>query len=443
MQWASAFKMFLLTITYTLLWITLIVVLIHYAALFFFFSRLKRTIWTKDSVPFTPKTMVLLPLRGADPSLAKSLEKILTQDYPHYHVLFIFDSAEDSALPYAEAAIAQWGTFPGETAPGETAPSCNPRAEIKIMPEYFSTCSLKCSALYYGMANLDSSYEVVAVLDADTNPPRNWLRHLVEPLADQRFPVATGLRWYIPGRANVGSLVRYLWNAAAVVQQELYRIPWGGSLAIRREFLEQTNIPEKWRFAITDDTPIKNIARNAKGRVAVVPTLFMVNRETCRLRSFYHWVKRQMLMAKLYHPAWTLIWGQAVLISAPLVALTGTFLAGLFLHDGQVVLWSLLAFGFYWAGVFGTLPMIESVVRKIVRNNGEPVQKWSIQRTILTFAMIPITQGVYISALFRLCFLRRVEWRGVEYDIAGQQIRLVEYKPYTQSPADHDKRQSL
>jgi cellulose synthase/poly-beta-1,6-N-acetylglucosamine synthase-like glycosyltransferase len=418
----------LLTVTLCLFWSIVLIVVIHYGALFLFLHRLTRPEWKKPEGDFTPKTMVLFPLRGADPSLPRSLEKILTQNYPNYRIRFIFDSAEDSALPLVEAALKKWGSQ---------------HAEIKIMPEHFSTCALKCCAHYHGIADLDPSFEAVAVLDADTNPPNDWLKRLVEPLSDPQFFVATGLRWYIPHRANTGSLVRYLWNAAAVVQHDLYKIPWGGSLALRRELFTKSDLLERWKHSFTDDTPIPSAVRQVNGKIALVPSLFLVNRETCGLRAFHRWVKRQMLLAKLYHPAWKAILGQAVLITLPLLLLAGTFLAGLIVQDGRVALWSLIAFIFYWAGVFGTVPIIEKAIRRIVRQNGEPVEKWSPYRTILTFAMVPVTQGVYTSALFWLYFLHKVEWRGIEYEITGKQVRLVAYKPYTAKPGGQEEQHSL
>ena len=417
-----------LIVTLFLFWTILIIVAIHYAALFRFLYQLKQTEWNKSPTDFTPKTIVLFPLRGADPSLPRCLEKILTQHYPNYLVRFILDSPEDSALPLVESAIKQWG---------------GQHAEIKIMTEHFPTCSLKCSAHHHGLADLDPSYEVAVILDADTHPPSDWLRRLIEPFSDPRFVAATGLRWYIPDQANAGSLVRYLWNAAAVVQHELYRIPWGGSLALRHSFLTESGLLERWKHTFTEDTPVTAAVRKVQGKIALVPSLFIVNRESCGLPAFHRWVKRQMLCARLYHPAWGAILGQAVLLTVPLLLLLGTFMAGFILGDVPVALWSAVSFILYWAGVFGTVPIIENAICRIVRQQGETVEKWTPYRTFLTFAMVPVTQGVYTSALFWLHFLRKVEWRGIEYEIRGKQIRMVEYKPYTVQPAEQEEGHSL
>ena len=408
----------LLTLTFFLFWIILVIVVLCYGTLFLFLYRLKRTEWTKPDADYVPKTMVLFPLRGADPTLPRSLEKVLMQDYPNYHVQFILDSTEDSALPLVESAIKRWG---------------EQHATIKIIPERFSTCSLKNCSLYHGIADLDPAFEVVVILDADTNPPKDWLKRLVEPLSAPRFPVATGLRWYIPDRANAGSLVRYLWNAAAIVVQSLHRIPWAGSLALRRDTFTESNLLERWKHSLSTDGVIIPAVRQMKGSVAFVPSLFLVNRETCGLRSFHHWVKRQLFVNKLYTPTWGAIIGQAISITVPLLLLMGTFCAGLILRDGQVVLWSFASFVLYWAGVFGTLPIMEHAICRIVQQHGETVERWSLSRTMLTFAMVPVTQGAYASALFWLHFMKRVEWRGIWYEIhKDKTVNLIKYTPYTQ-----------
>ena len=422
------FPKVLLTFTHILFWTIVVIVAVHYIALFRFLYRLKQGEWKKPDVDFFPKTMVLFPLRGADPSLTRSLEKILMQNYPNYHVRFILDSASDPALPFVESAIQKWGEG---------------RAEIKIIKEHFSTCALKCCALLHGIADLDPSFEAIVILDGDTNPPGDWLKQLVEPLSDPHFPVATGLRWYVPHQANAGSLVRYLWNAAAVVQHDLYRIPWGGSLAIRREFLNRSTLLETWKHTFTDDTPITSIVWQAKENVALVPSLFLVNREMCGLRAFHRWVQRQMLYMKLYHPAWGAVLSQAVLLTLPLLLLVGTFIVGLVSQDGQVALVSLSSFLLYWIGVFGTLPMIERAVRRIVKQRGDEIKPCSFYRAMKTFMMIPLTQMVYTSALFWLHFLKRVEWRGIEYEITDGHVRMVEYKPYATKLSEQTEGHSL
>ncbi|MDR2757261.1 MAG: glycosyltransferase family 2 protein [Planctomycetaceae bacterium] len=410
----------LLTITIILFVLIIIIDVVHYGALYLFLQGIRRNEWSTPSGEFVPKTMVLLTLRGVDPFLKRCLEGLLTQDYPNYTIRLIVDHPEDSALNVAKEIV-------------EVHHADN--VEFIVVDEHFETCTLKCNSLYHAVASLDLSYEVVVILDADTNPHQGWLRQLVEPLSDSRFAAATGQRWYIPDTPNSGSLVRYLWNAAAVVQLYLYRIAWGGSLALRRDLFTQGNLLDSWKTAFTDDAAISESIKRVGSKTAFVPSLFMVNRETCTLQSFHRWVKRQLLCAKLHHPAWNAVAFQGILITLPLLTCIGLLVTGFLFWEKSLIYWNLGSLAIYWGGVFGTLPIMEQAIRKLLRQRGEPLKRWTIGTTVRVLSLIPVTQIVYTSALIQLYFLHRVEWRGVEYEIGpGKQVRLIEYKPYK----DHD-----
>ena len=395
-----------------------VVCVIHYGALFLFLAKIRRDEWKKPDRKFTPKTMVLLTLRGADPFLNRCVEGLLKQDYPNYDVRLIVDHPDDPALPVVRAIVEQYKAH---------------NVEFLIVDRHYETCTLKCNSLCYAIETLDPSYEVIVILDADTNPHPEWLRHLVEPLSDPRFAAATGHRWYIPDKQNPGSLVRYLWGAAALVQLCLYRIAWGGSLALRRDLIEKGSLLTHWKTAFTDDASIADSIKAVGGQTAIVSSLFMINRETCTLRSFHRWVTRQLLCAKLHHPAWFAVVLQSFLITPPLLLCAGLMIAGLALRDGSLVWYNVASLALYWLSVFGTLPIMEFFIRQKLRQRGEPLRPWTVNQTLRTLAMIPVTQLVYTSAMIRLHFLRRVEWRGVWYEIGRDKtVKLVEYIPYAQ-----------
>ena len=399
------------------IFVTIIIVdVVHYGALFLFLRGISRREWKTPEEPFTPKTAVVLTLRGADPFLHRCVEGLLQQDYPNYTVFLVVDNADDPALPVVRNIV-------------EKLQASN--VEIIVVDEHFSTCTLKCNSLIRAVEALDESYEVVAILDADTNPHPSWLRCLVEPLSDTRFGAATGQRWYMPEKDSFGSLVRYLWNAAAVVQLYLYRIAWGGSLALRRNLFTEGNLLEHWRKAFTDEAAITTALNACGTRTAFVPSLFMVNREICTLSSFHRWVKRQLLCAKIHHPAWNAVVGQAVLITIPLVTAFFLLLFSLVVGNYSAAAWSLASLVAYWGGVFCTLPIMERGIRNKLRERGESIKPWTFGTLWRTLAAIPLTQAVYTSALFWLHFMKRVEWRGVWYEIGNDKtVRLVEYVPY-------------
>jgi hypothetical protein len=399
--------------------------LVHYGALFAFLHGIKKAGQVHcANEKFTPKTMVCLALRGADPFLKRCITGLLTQDYPNYSVRIIVDSPEDSALPIVKEIIESFS-------PGTKGAD----VEIITVNEHYETCTLKVNSLIRTLQNLDNSYEVVAICDADTNPHSSWLRDLTAPFADPNVAAASGHRWYIPDEPNAASLVRYLWNAAAVVQLYLYRIAWGGTMAIRRNCFTQGNLLDHWKHAFTDDASLSEAVKSVGGTIVFVPSLFMVNRETTTFSSFHCWVKRQLLCAKLHHPAWNNVAVQGLLINVPLLAALVLLIAGLVCGHTAVALWSAASLAAYWLGVYGTLPLIEIPVRRLLKHRGEMLKPWGVKRTLLTLLMIPLTQIIYTSALIRLYFVKRVEWRGVEYDIHGNKVHLAEYKPYTVKPA--------
>ena len=53
---------------------------------------------SKPLADFHPFVSVVAPSRGLEPGLADNLSMLLTQDYPAYEVLFVFDRADDPAV---------------------------------------------------------------------------------------------------------------------------------------------------------------------------------------------------------------------------------------------------------------------------------------------------------------------------------------------------------
>jgi hypothetical protein len=119
------------------------------------------------------------------------------------------------------------------------------------------------------------------------------------------------------------------------------------------------------------------------------------------------------------------------LITVPLVAAFILLIFSFCLGDFTTSAWNLTALILYWAGVFGTLPMMERGIRNKLRERNEALKPWTFGTIWRTLVAIPLTQMVYISALFWLHFMKRVEWRGVWYEIRKDKtVELTEYIPY-------------
>jgi branched-subunit amino acid ABC-type transport system permease component len=106
-----------------------------------------------------------------------------------------------------------------------------------------------------------------------------------------------------------------------------------------------------------------------------------------------------------------------------------------------------------WVGVslacfFGVnvmlMSLIERGVRRNVRRRGEPTAWLQPGVFARILPAIPLTQVVYAVSLISALFARKVEWRGIRYEIDGRgRIRLVEYHPYGLGEQDDSRRSSL
>lgn len=376
-----------------------------------------------------PKTSVVLCLRGPDPFLTSCLEGLLTQDYPCYDVRILVDCQEDPAWRTVEEVVAR---FPAV------------QVEVQALTERRTTCGLKCSSLLQAIAALDPSCAVLALLDADTIPHRTWLRELVAPFSDPKVGAASGNRWYMPSTLSWGSLIRYLWNAAAVVQMFWYRIPWGGSLAVRMTALRECGLTERWSKSFCEDTMLFRQLSRKGYEVAFVPSLMMINREACSLGGFFGWVRRQLLTARLYHPAWALVAGHGLGIFAAHLASVVLLAVGLVRGNLGMVGCILGGQLLYWGIMAALIVAMERAVRSIPAARGEPTRWLSLRGVVWLAGALPATQAVYAAALFSAMRVRTVAWRGVHYRVDGPfRICLLDDRPFCAEPSAGPKDGSL
>ena len=239
-----------------------------------------------------PKVAVVLTLRGADPFLDRTVQGLTQLDYPRYDIRIVVDHQEDPAWELVHRIVAERG--------------CE-NVTIEELAERRTTCSLRMSSLIQAVSGLDESYGVVAIVDADVVIHRGWLRDLVNPLADPKVGATSGIRWYMPDEMNAGSLVRYLWNVAAVAQMHSFGIGWGGSLAVRTSLLRDANILDKWSKIMFEDTFTVNEVQMLGCKLETIPEATMINRESIDLAGCTKFISRQVLNARMYHPSWPVI----------------------------------------------------------------------------------------------------------------------------------------
>ena len=372
--------------------------------------------------PTLPMATVILCLRGADPFLDDCLQGLVTQRYPNYRLQIVVDSREDSAWQVVEQTLKDLDSIQGLGLK---------QVQVSPLDIKHPTCGLKCSALIQAVSSLADDCEIVAFIDADTVPHSTWLRELAIPLADRTVGLTAGNRWYVPVENQWGSLVRYLWNSAAVAQMYLYTMPWGGSLALRRERFEQANLLERWKQALAEDVLLHSVMREQNLTVKFVPSLLMINREGCDLKSFTRWVSRQLVLVRLYHPYWWAIVGFTAMSSLMLGLAIGLLLSGVIAGQWQAAGLAAGGLALYLSGLVMLSLTIEHTVVQVAAARNEVIPKQSFSTLLKIVPAILLTQFVFSKAMFSAMRANVIEWRGIFYRIFSPwNIQLVKYQPY-------------
>jgi hypothetical protein len=412
-----------------LFWLLLCMAAIHTIAAVPFVWRLYHWRRPRPEDARCPKTAVILCLRGSDPFLAACLQGVLDQDYPSYDVHIVVDGPDDPACKTVQETLARSGAT---------------NVEVQPLADRRPTCSLKCSSILQAVSQLDASHEIIALIDADVVPHRTWLRELVAPLQDERVGAATGNRWYMPASLSWGSLVRWLWNAAAVVHMDWYRIPWGGTLAVKMEAVRKAHLTARWEHALCEDTLLHGALRPLGYRVAWVPSLMMVNREQCRIATFYPWVCRQLLTVRLHHPAWRLLAAHDLATSLALWVGGLSLIVAMATGDGAAARWLLAGIGLQWGVLIAVLMGMEVCIRRILAARGEPTAWLGLCGLARAGPAMVLTLAIYPAAVLCALRLQEVSWRGIRYQVEGPgQIRMIEYRPYGGRPESRQTLRSL
>ncbi len=376
-----------------------------------------------------PKAAILLPLRGADPELADALRRLMQQDYPDYELQIVVDHQEDPAREVARQAVRELGAT---------------HVSIDVLNRKSNRCSPQCSALIQAAENVDDSSELIVVVDGDVMTHPTWLRELVSPLLDPGVGIAHGNRWFMPRDGRWGSLVRYLWNAGAVVPMWMFGIPWAGSFAIRKSVLHESGLFGMWPKSIVPDAPALKLLEKLKLEIRFVPTLMMVNREICDLAFALDFLKRQMTWTRTYHPHWWPVLLHALVSAGVVVFPLVLFSYGLAAGRYGVAAWAGGGVGGFFLSMAALLMIAERGVRHVVRARGEETSWLSPVTLVKLLPAIPLALCVHLAAVLLATFRRTVAWRGVVYKIsAPYDIRIMEDRPYDDPDATTSSNVSL
>ena len=370
---------------------------------------------------YSPPAAIVLCLKGAEESLCDCLTGLISQQYPDYELNIVIYSPTDSAAEVVKEFFSGVQLIP----------------KIHYLEDPAATCSLKCSAICQAIDALSARIEVVAFVDGDAVVDEHWLSDLVSPLSDSGVGATTGNRWYSPADNRLGSFVRKIWNAAAIVQMQRYEIAWGGTLAIRKNVIDRCELVAIWRKSFCEDTPLANAFGEQKLRLHCVPNLIIENKESVSTLSAFHWISRQLLTVRLHHPAWNwvlvhgIVTGIASIVAPLLIVLL--FCVGM-TSDALTLLKTAVV---YQVFNFALLYMIGKSNRKVIngRESYNGLEVDNDKRLPLHFFATLVTQVIQPFALWQANSMEKVNWRGATYGVKdGNKIRLLKVKKGKASP---------
>ena len=392
-------------------------VIIALLAIAFFHSVYVLCYWLKTEfrflpeglAEFNPATGVVLCLRGLSGQLDGCLQGLANQSRD-FQLYCVFDSETDPAVSFVNSHLKRFATPP----------------VLLFADEISDRRSLKCNSLLYALEEVDPALEVLAFIDSDVSPDPNWLGDLVAPLADDRFALTTGNRWFSNEPASIGNTVRQCWNAAAVVQMLIYRIAWGGSWAAKTDTIHKSGFAQHLEKAFCEDTALNEIF--GKRQIFRVNSLVALNDDFTSLSDTMAFITRQLLTVRLYHRAWPLVLGHGVAVFLvnllALEVLVGCIATGGWAAAGQVVaaiccLQVANMFSLYF----------------VARRNESFLGARSVNLKPILARPVSFLTGALLSQLvhpycaIRAMFLSRARWAGIDYDINGKAVKMVEYRP--------------
>lgn len=358
-----------------------------------------------------PKALVVMSLRGADPFLSRTLRALMSQSHQDFQLRLIIDSETDPAWDVVNPFLREFG---------------NGRIETRLLTRRLPTCGLKNSALLQGTEDIPVEYDVIVQVDADAVPPRDWLKALISPFTNREVGATSGVRWYAPQDRLWASGIRYFWGCSAAVQMHEFGMVWGGSMAFRRELLDNSDLRDRWAHSLCDDLVVQHVVAENGLKSRHVPVV-LINRESIEMGDCFQFIRRQTLMVRLYRSSWHLVSAFAIVAAlATSLNTVGIILATAVADTQTLILAMTTCIAYTWA--FSSLMnWLDNSVRNCVADQGEQLAPPLKRHPFVMPSTLVMNTACWLSA----AFIRKVRWRGVTYAISPTgDISKINDAPY-------------
>jgi cellulose synthase/poly-beta-1,6-N-acetylglucosamine synthase-like glycosyltransferase len=356
---------------------------------------------------YSPRTAVLCPCKGVEPGLERNLTSLCEFDYQNYEVFFVLASESDPAVSIVKRVAAQT------------------RGKARVVfagaPQ---DCGEKVHNLRAAIHQLPEDFEIFVFADSDGRPGHSWLRRLTAPLVDPGIGATTTMRWLIPNKNNLPSLLLAAWNAPILTmlgEDTAKNFCWGGGTAIRRSVFEQSGVLEEWQNSVSDDYSMTAALQRAGRPIVFLPECLTMSYVETDFDGLMEFTNRQMLITRVYSPKiWAIAGATHLLFCVTIVLGIGLTLGDFF--AGRPAL-PLAALTF--------LPLLLASIRAALRVTMVQEMLPSLKSQVQQQSWIHLLLGVGIPYLYGINFLvsavtRTIRWRGIRYElISPQQTRIL------------------
>jgi ceramide glucosyltransferase len=285
---------------------------------------------------FAAPTAVIIPVRGAD-NLPRLWRALCAQTFPDWRLIFALEAESDPAFPLLTRFIA--------------ATEERPETEL-VIAGTATRCGQKIHNQLAGLERLRPRDTIIVFADADIVPQPDWLARLVHPLGRDDVTVVSGWRWLSADDDRLATAFACAAHASFTLapRPRAWALAWGGSMALRRRYLDAIDLRARWRDALLDDLCLTRAAWTAGGAVLGPSALLLPSPVRYDWRRAAAFIRRQYLFVRIHVPGYWAIAAAAVTIppfgwaatiggglAGPRFLLLG-FVPAIALHQYRVVL---------------------------------------------------------------------------------------------------------
>lgn len=171
---------------------------------------------------------------------------------------------------------------------------------------------------------------------------------------------------------------------------------------------------------LCEDTALAEPLARSGWAYRFVPALTAVDRDDdIAFGPLTRWIARQLLTARLHHPAWPLVAMHGIATSLAIVGGLVGVVAAFMIGQRHAAISLVGAIVAYEVASFVMFLAIAETIRVALTAMSRPVRAMSPGRALWWAMMIPATQCVYGMAMASAAASRSIEWRGIVYGITA------------------------